>query len=78
MALTKKDLFELTTPERMFTPDKISKVISWTGVESIVYSKTCGNSTYSAGSLERLEEMVKGHREENLDSMYAFMKSINL
>lgn len=78
MTLTKKDLFELTTPERMFTPDSITTSTSWKGVESIVYSKKIGNSTYSAGSLERLEEMVKGHREENLDSMYAFMKSINL
>lgn len=76
--MTKLDLFNLTSPKGMFTPDSIHNITSWDGNITKVYSKNIDGATLTAGSLDRLEEMVKQHTSQNIDSMVAFMKSINL
>jgi len=44
--MTKLDLFNLTTPKGMFTPDSIKEVTSYTGVTRTVYSKKCERCNY--------------------------------
>ena len=67
MTLTKNDLFNLTSPQGMFTPDSIRKDISWNGKEKTVYTKTVNGCKMESGSLEGLEVMVKNHKPYNND-----------
>lgn len=67
MTLTKNDLFNLTSPQGMFTPDSIKEVTSYTGVTRTVYSKNVNGATISSDSLDRLELMVRNHRPLNND-----------
>lgn len=62
MTLTKTDLFNLTSPKGMFTPDSIKEVTSYTGVTRTVYFKNINGATYSSDSLDRLEVMVRNHK----------------
>ena len=68
MTLTKNDLFNLTSPKGMFTPDSINEVTSYTGVKRMVYTKNVKGGTISSDSLERLEAMVKAHIPLNNDN----------
>lgn len=67
MTLTKNDLFNLTSPKGMFTPDSIKEVTSYTGVKRLVYSKKVNGATISSDSLDRLEVMVRNHKPLNND-----------
>ena len=67
MTLTKNDLFNLTSPKGMFTPDSIKEVTSYTGVKRLVYSKKVNGAIISSDSLERLEVMVRNHKPLNND-----------
>ena len=67
MTLTKNDLFNLTSPEGMFTPDSIKEVTSYTGVKRLVYSKKVNGAIISSDSLDRLEVMVRNHKSLNND-----------
>ena len=67
MTLTKNDLFNLTSPKGMFTPDSIKEVISWNGNKRMVYSKNVNNAVLSSGSLNDLEVMVRNHKPLNND-----------
>jgi len=67
MTLTKNDLFNLTSPQGMFTPDSIKEVTSYTGVTRLVYSKNVNGATITSDSLERLEVMVRNHKALNND-----------
>jgi hypothetical protein len=62
MILTKNDLFQLTSPKGMFTPDSITEVISWDGKKSTVYTKKIEGGFIQSGSLARLEELVNAHQ----------------
>lgn len=67
MTLTKNDLFNLTSPKGMFTPDSIKEVTSYTGVKRLVYSKKVNGAIISSDSLDRLEVMVRNHKSLNND-----------
>jgi hypothetical protein len=67
MTLSKSDLFQLTNPKGMFTPDSIKEVISWNGTKNTVYSKKVEGGMIQSGSLERLEELVRDHKPLNND-----------
>jgi len=62
MTLTKKDLFNLTAPQGMFTPDSIKEVISYTGVKRLVYFKKVNGASFWSDSLDSLEIMVRNHK----------------
>ncbi len=42
---------------------KVSSSTNWKGETGVIFSKKMGDTTYSAGSLERLQEMCEAHRE---------------
>ena len=67
MTLTKNDLFNLTSPKGMFTPDSIKEVTSYTGVKRLVYSKKVNGAIISSDSLDGLEVMVRNHKSLNND-----------
>jgi len=68
MTLTKNDLFNLTSPKGMFTPDSIKEVTSYTGVTRLVYSKKVNGATITSDSLDKLEAMVRNHKASNNDN----------
>ena len=67
MTLTKNDIFNLTSPQGMFTPDSIKEVTSYTGVKRLVYSKKVNGATITSDSLDKLEAMVRNHKPLNND-----------
>ncbi len=48
---------------KKFKGYKISQSTNWKGESSVIFSKKMGDTTYSAGSLERLQEMCDDHQE---------------
>lgn len=67
MTLTKNELFRLTSPKGIFTPDAITEVTSWNGIKRTVYSKNVNNAVLTTGSIEKLEIMVKNYIPVNND-----------